>query len=29
MPSFSFHVAPTGQTLVHGGFSHCWQATGT
>ena len=24
----SFHVAPTGHTLVQAGFSQCWQATG-
>jgi len=28
MPSFDLLVAPTGQTLMQGGFSHCMQGTG-
>src|SRR3989339_110445 len=28
IPSFVLLVAPTGQTLTQGGFSHCMQGTG-
>src|SRR3989339_1066649 len=28
IPSFVLLVAPTGQTLIQGGFTHCMQGTG-